>query len=105
MFNFVGISFIVFKFSVINSPSEPSPSKLQQPINLSYKLMMQKYHLFWVLHCIQLLSLNLNLESWKFFSKLMKSSSEKIFDSDSIFSLCLDFSKFFEGLKPTEREG
>ena len=35
----------------------------------------------------------------------MKSSSEKIFDSDNIFSLCLDFLKFFEGLKPTEREG
>ena len=40
-----------------------------------------------------------------FFSKFIKSSLLKAFPKDNIGILCLIFLKFFDGLKPTDKEG
>ena len=105
-FIFFGISLIVFKFSVISSPLCPSP--LDTPAIKIPFLYVNDADMPSILGS----TLYSNKESFLiskkfiiFFSKFFKSSAVNTFDKDNIFSLCLDFLKFFDGLKPTIFEG
>ena len=103
---FFGMSEIVFKFSVINSPSKPFP--LDNPLTNFPFLYVRDAEIPSILGSTlysRFVFLSKSKKLKIFFSKLIKSPLSNAFDKDNIGTLCLDFKKFLEGLKPTELEG
>ena len=103
---FFGMSLIVFKFSVISSPSLPLP--LERPLMKIPFLYFNEADipsfLGSVLYSISLYSFKLKKFN-SYFSKFFKSFSSNTLDKESIGTLCLTLTKILEGLNPTCKEG